>query len=181
VEDRDWALSQDRRTPRHLRSLNALTPVQVAGVSCISGSHTHHHLVTCEEAFRTLRIRQFNNPELLRRAYLRRARETHPDHGGSAEEFRKVWEAHEVLLRHCGGIDTTDSAEKPLPLARTSIWWKKHHWYLLTPTLYAYLVAPHMGWARLPAALCTINDALRSTEWVLAIAYLLAIRDRSSR
>jgi hypothetical protein len=35
----------------------------------------------------------------LKAAYRRRARETHPDHGGDEEDFRKIQEAYDLLLK----------------------------------------------------------------------------------
>lgn len=38
--------------------------------------------------------------EAIEHAFLRRARETHPDAGGSADAFREATEARDTLLRH---------------------------------------------------------------------------------
>merc|ERR1719162_2304204 len=48
----------------------------------------------------------------VRRAYLQRARETHPDKGGSAETFRKVVDAFELLT----GEDVEEEEEEELDL-----------------------------------------------------------------
>lgn len=39
----------------------------------------------------------------VKRAFRKRALETHPDHGGEAEQFRKVQAAYEKLVKKLGG------------------------------------------------------------------------------
>jgi len=51
---------------------------------------TEHHL-------RALRIPKVSNQEALRKAYLKRARETHPDKNGRASDFLAVKEAYDFL------------------------------------------------------------------------------------
>ena len=49
------------------------------------------------------------------RAYRRRVKEAHPDHGGSVEEFRRVTAAYEQLVsggRQSGSIRETDSSRQ---------------------------------------------------------------------
>ncbi len=51
------------------------------------------------DPFTILGISRNASPEEIRRAYRRKVRETHPDQGGSPEEFRKVQTAYECLRR----------------------------------------------------------------------------------
>ena len=53
---------------------------------------------TIERAHRTLGLRVFASPDEIKKAWRIRARETHPDHGGSAKAFREVQAAAETLL-----------------------------------------------------------------------------------
>lgn len=50
------------------------------------------------DPYAELGIKKEASPEEVRRAYRRKARKTHPDAGGTAEEFAKVTKAHSVLI-----------------------------------------------------------------------------------
>jgi molecular chaperone DnaJ len=50
-----------------------------------------------EEAHAALGLDVFANPEQVRKAFRRRASESHPNHGGSADAFRRVHTAAELL------------------------------------------------------------------------------------
>lgn len=51
-----------------------------------------------DEYYKILGISNPSTPELIRRAYRKRSKETHPDMGGNATEFRKVNKAYKVLI-----------------------------------------------------------------------------------
>lgn len=53
--------------------------------------------------------------EVIRAAYLRKSKETHPDHGGSAEAFREVKEAYDIL-RDSGRRARFDATGRDLEL-----------------------------------------------------------------
>lgn len=133
-------------------------------------------------ARRILKLGSNPSPEEVHVAYRERAKETHPDKGGDATSFRDVVTAYRALISAREPQDANESelhdatASSPQAAAHSIRWLRRRRWWLLVPTMYAYLAAPHMGWARLPSALRGINDALRSSEWVLALAYLLAVR-----
>jgi hypothetical protein len=55
--------------------------------------------VTPDRAAQVLGIGVDASRDVIERAYLRRARETHPDAGGSASAFREATEARDTLLR----------------------------------------------------------------------------------
>jgi DnaJ-class molecular chaperone len=46
--------------------------------------------------------RAYNSPEDIKRAFRKRALETHPDRGGDAAEFRRVQRAYEKLTHRAG-------------------------------------------------------------------------------
>jgi len=48
-------------------------------------------------AFEVLGVDLDAGPEAVEAAYRRRVKETHPDHGGSAEAFRRVRRAYEAI------------------------------------------------------------------------------------
>lgn len=50
-------------------------------------------------------------PEVIASAYRRKCRECHPDTGGSAEAFRQVEEAYQLLTSPCYGLDPDLLAE----------------------------------------------------------------------
>ena len=54
--------------------------------------------MTIQEAQTTLRT-ESRDPVIIQRMYKQRALETHPDKGGSAQEFIQVSDAREILLR----------------------------------------------------------------------------------
>lgn len=53
--------------------------------------------MTTPNYFRILKVNSDVDDEGLKSAYRQRSRETHPDHGGSAEAFHEVNEAYQVL------------------------------------------------------------------------------------
>lgn len=58
--------------------------------------------MTIEEAYQILGLQFGASHEEVRAAYRRRARETHPDAGGSAQEFIRVQAAYEILCKFQG-------------------------------------------------------------------------------
>lgn len=55
--------------------------------------------MTIEQARKIIQVRPPYTEEDIKRAYARLAFECHPDRGGSVEEFRRLTEARDVLLR----------------------------------------------------------------------------------
>jgi DnaJ-class molecular chaperone len=55
-----------------------------------------------ESPFTVLGLKQDCTEEEFKAAYKKRAKETHPDMGGTAEEFRKVQAAYEAIKRFKG-------------------------------------------------------------------------------
>ena len=53
-----------------------------------------------EAAFDVLGLSRGADEAAVRRAYRRRVKEVHPDHGGDEEEFRRVQEAYDTARRH---------------------------------------------------------------------------------
>lgn len=51
-----------------------------------------------EKAYRILGLDPEANRAAIREAYQVKVKETHPDHGGDPEEFRRVREAYELLV-----------------------------------------------------------------------------------
>ena len=69
--------------------------------------------MTIADACRALGVGEGAGQDEIRSAYRRRARETHPDRGGAAEEFIKVQAAYEMLCA-LGGVQPSAS-EIPIP------------------------------------------------------------------
>jgi ferredoxin len=61
-------------------------------------------------AFEVLGVDPDADPEAVEAAYRRRVKETHPDHGGSAEAFRRVRRAYEAIESGAAGADDGDGA-----------------------------------------------------------------------
>jgi len=64
--------------------------------------------------FEVLGIEHGADEKDVRRAYLQKARETHPDKGGSAEDFRRIVEALEFLTDPAASEDA-ETGQKPAP------------------------------------------------------------------
>ncbi len=50
--------------------------------------------------YKILEIEINSNQKIIKKAYIKKVLESHPDKGGNIEEFRKVQEAYEVLLNY---------------------------------------------------------------------------------
>lgn len=50
--------------------------------------------------YRVLEISINSNMKTIKNAYKRKVLESHPDKGGSEEEFRRIQEAYEVLFKY---------------------------------------------------------------------------------
>jgi len=57
-------------------------------------------LPPAEAAYEVLGLPSGADAEAIRRAYRRRVKEVHPDHGGDEEEFQRVQEAYDTAKRH---------------------------------------------------------------------------------
>ena len=55
-------------------------------------------LEAIQEAHRVLGLTPYADDDALRTSYRNRVRQTHPDTGGAAEDFRQVQEAYELLI-----------------------------------------------------------------------------------
>lgn len=75
------------------------------------------HRVTPDRAAAILGIAVDAQPDEVERAFVRRARETHPDAGGSATAFREAVEARDTLLQYPFGQQLrTDGPQRQGPL-----------------------------------------------------------------
>jgi len=156
----------------------------VAGVLYFSDVSRHHHYVTPNEAARILRADPHANLEQLHVAYLRRARETHPDRGGSAAAFRDVCEAYEVICADKMAAQTPEPEEVKLQDSQINSisWLRRRRWWLTILTLYVYVIAPHTGWlGNMPVPIITLNYVLRSCNWVIVLVWFLWTKPQSSR
>lgn len=61
------------------------------------------------------------------RAYRKRAKETHPDLGGNADEFRAVQEAFDTLLQWAADEAEAESAHDPEPQTTSATAAGQHH------------------------------------------------------
>lgn len=68
--------------------------------------------MTIEQARRIIRLHPPYTEEDIKRAYARLAFECHPDRGGSVEEFRRLTEARDVLLRANKERNTNDTGDR---------------------------------------------------------------------
>lgn len=50
-----------------------------------------------DDLYEVLGVARTASPEEIKKAYRRRARESHPDAGGDEEEFKRVTHAHQIL------------------------------------------------------------------------------------
>ena len=66
-----------------------------AGADCLEGRTD-----VADAAFDVLGLSRGADEAAVRRAYRRRVKEVHPDHGGDEEEFRRVQEAYDTARRH---------------------------------------------------------------------------------
>jgi DnaJ-domain-containing protein 1 len=57
-------------------------------------------LPPADAAYRVLGLPSGADAEAVRRAYRRRVKQAHPDHGGDEEEFRRVQEAYDTARRY---------------------------------------------------------------------------------
>lgn len=67
--------------------------------------------MTIEQARRIIRLHPPYTEEDIKRAYARLAFECHPDRGGSAEEFQRLTEARDVLLKANKAQSTDDASD----------------------------------------------------------------------
>jgi curved DNA-binding protein CbpA len=151
---------------------------------------------TIEQAHRTLGIRVFASPDEIKKAWRNRARETHPDHNGSARAFREVQAAAKVLLaegarefylaearRAAATQQATTNATSPPTAPSTSTAQQSaqkrsrahRRPVLLVAAMFGFVIAPHLRelgvtWDPLPFHdLC---EATQSLDWVFFAAWL---------
>jgi ferredoxin len=74
-----------------------------------------------ESPFEILGVDPDADEEAVERAYRRRVKESHPDHGGSAEEFQAVRTAYEAIIT--GEVDRYRAAERAEGDGRTNGRW----------------------------------------------------------
>ena len=55
-----------------------------------------------EFACEQLGLSEKHTPDMLKRAYYRRALKHHPDKGGDTEKFKEINQAYRFLLEHMG-------------------------------------------------------------------------------
>ena len=149
---------------------------------------------TIEQAHQTLGIRVFASPDEIKKAWRLRARETHPDHSGSARAFREVQAAAKILLAEgarefyeaevratAASRETTytppspprPASAAPHP-ARTRSRTRRRP-ALLIAAMFGFVIAPHLQqigvtWDPLPFHdLC---EAMQSLDWVFFAAWL---------
>ena len=63
-------------------------------------NHPDERLPPADAAYRVLGLPSGADAEAVRRAYRRRVKQAHPDHGGDEEEFRRVQEAYDTARRY---------------------------------------------------------------------------------
>jgi curved DNA-binding protein CbpA len=125
------------------------------------------HMETCiqdiENAHATLGLRPFAQEEEIRQVWRAKVRQNHPDHGGSAEAFRSIQEAAEILLkdgaREYYEAESCPTAASPVRTQTTSQFHiyrsvakpepsrprTRRHLWLLAGAVFGYLIAPHLN------------------------------------
>ena len=64
--------------------------------------------MTIQEALDTLGLSELPDVDVLKMAFRQKALQSHPDKGGNDEMFRKVNEAHGVLLKEIRRVSFTE-------------------------------------------------------------------------
>ena len=150
---------------------------------------------TIEQAHRTLGIRVFASPDEIKKAWRLRARETHPDHNGSARAFREVQAAATILLAEgaraiyeaevhatVASRETTYTPPSPSPRpasasphpARTRSRARRRP-ALLTAAVFGFVFAPHLrelGVTWDPSPFHVLCEVMQSLDWVFFAAWL---------
>lgn len=142
-----------------------------------------------ERTHRVLGLVPYASSRELEEAYRRRARDTHPDTGGSVRGFREVRGAYEYLsspnVRSLYELETQHqrvlvrrqvielSTERPV---RRFV--KRRRWWLLALSIFCWLVVPHVsswtGWTYYPAP--ELLSVLQVGDWVFFLSWLLATK-----
>jgi hypothetical protein len=151
---------------------------------------------TIEQAHRTLGLRVFASRDEIKKAWRTRARETHPDHNGTARAFREVQAAANVLLAegarefYLAEARRADATQRAKTNATSSTAapststaqqtaetrFRAHRRpILLVAAMFGFVLAPHLRelgvtWDPLPFHdLC---EAMQSLDWVFFAAWL---------
>jgi hypothetical protein len=152
-----------------------------------------------EQAHQTLGIRVFASLDEIKKAWRLRARETHPDHNGSAMAFREVQAAAKILLAEgarefyeaevratFAARETTYTPPSPSPSppprpasaaphpARTRSRGRRRP-ALLIVAVFGFVFAPHLrelGVTWDPLLFHDLCEAMQSLDWVFFVAWL---------
>jgi curved DNA-binding protein CbpA len=126
---------------------------------------------TIENAHRTLGLRPFATDDEIRKAWRAKIRETHPDHGGSADAFRVVQLAAQMLMaegvRECFEAETSRTTAPPSR--------PRSHRYrtLLAGAIFGYLFAPHLSQFGVTwSPLRDIGELMQHLESIFLIGWL---------
>jgi len=151
---------------------------------------------TIEQAHRTLGLRVFASRDEIKKAWRTRARETYPDHNGSARAFREVQAAAKVLLaegarefylaearRTAATQQATTNATSSPTVPSTSTAQQSAQTRsrahrrpaLLIAATFGFVIAPHLrefGFTWDPLPFHDLCEAMQSLDWVFFAAWL---------
>ena len=162
----------------------------------VTTRHVATYTDTIEQAHWTLGLRVFASPDEIKKAWRIRARKTHPDHNGSARDFREVRAAVKVLLaegarefylaearRAAATQRATTKATSPPTAPSTSEAQRsaqtpslaRRRPVLLAAEMFGFVLAPHfreLGLTWEPSPFHDLCEAMQSLDWVLFVAWL---------
>lgn len=152
-----------------------------------------------EQAHKALGLKPFAQPHDIRRAWRTKAHQTHPDHGGSAQDFAEIQAAamlllaegarefYETQMRHAAANSATThvtppptsqpaNSSKPTTLARA---WSRRRPVLFMAGVFGYLIAPHfqeIGISWNPAPFHEFCEVMQSLDWVFLTGWMLWVK-----
>lgn len=143
-----------------------------------------------ERAHRTLGLRVFATRNEIKIAWRVRARETHPDHGGSNAAFREVQTAAEFLLKegvrefyqvqfcaqpvnHATPPETANEETEETHEAKVPRPTKRRLWWLLACAMFGCILAPHYEQLGLTEFLVRdFCEVMHTADWIFFVAWV---------
>ena len=153
-----------------------------------------------EQAHKTLGLTPFAQPHDIRRAWRTKAHQTHPDHGGSAQDFAEIQAAamlllaegareyYETQVRYAAAEKRAATHVTPPPTSqpastarRTTLVrsWSRRRPALFIAGIFGYWIAPHFqefGISWNPAPLHDLCQVMQSLDWVFLAGWMLWVK-----